>query len=419
MSTVLRQFADDAVKLDEARTHKLGIAESRPSRRLPAKPLLHADRITTREGLQALREDWQALEDACDDSAAVFQSYDWCSTWADAFLDSSSGVELAIFTLRHNGKLVCLFPGMICSESGPRILRTLSEPYAQYSGMLCDPALDAAHAVETLFTAITSLARIDLIHLRHVRDGSFAHRFAAAVLRPSSYCETAPCMDLTAFTSDAAYLARYTKVQRRRRKKISTALESLGPVEFGKFTGGAAFDELLDGIVGHKQAWIAERGLHSTALHDPRLTRFIAALARREGAGLHPVITSMTAGNRAISLELGLRYRGRHCAFITGHDPELTDLSPARLHMDRAQRMALADGMALFDLMVPGDPYKNSWSSQVVGVADHARPLTARGILHCAAYVQVLRPLARAAYLRMPAALRQLAMPLVRACYRK
>jgi CelD/BcsL family acetyltransferase involved in cellulose biosynthesis len=63
-----------------------------------------------------------------------------------------------------------------------------------------------------------------------------------------------------------------------------------------------------------------------------------------------------------VSHELGLRYRGRHCAFITGHDPELTNLSPARLHMDRSQRQALADGVSTFDLMVPGDPYKSSWS---------------------------------------------------------
>ena len=419
MSTVSRQFADDSVVLDKSRAQNLRLTRVQHAKPSSGVPLLEAACITSLEGMHNLRDDWQALENACNDSASIFQSHDWCSTWAGNFVDGTDGLELCIFTLRRDGKLVGLFPGMICSNSGPRILRTLSEPYAQYTGILLDPAIDRTEAIAALFSAVKTLARIDLVHLRHVREGSFAHQFCTAVLRLSGYQETAPCMDLTAFASDEDYLARYTKVQRRRRKKISSAIEKLGPVEFGKFTAGAAFDTLLHGIVGHKQAWIAERGLHSTALHDPRLMGFIADLARREGGTLRPVITSMTAGGRAVSHELGLRYRGRHCAFITGHDPELTDLSPARLHMDRAQRMALADGMTAFDLMVPGDPYKASWSSHAIAVSDHVRPLTARGMLHCVAYVQLFRPLARAAYLRMPAALRQLAMPLVRACNRK
>lgn len=374
---------------------------------------LVASCITTLDGLHALRGAWQNLEQADDRSILAFQSFDWCAAWADAFVPSDSNVELCIITLQHLGETVCILPGMICVEGGPRIFRALSQPYAQYSDILCHPQWRTPAVLDKLHDALKSLASIDVVYLRHVREDSFAQQFAARHLKSTGYTETAPAMDLAAFAGEEDYLARYTKVQRRRRKKIANAIERLGQVEFASHTGGEPFNSLLGNIIGHKQLWIAERGLHSTPLHDPRLLPFLTQLSRNETASLMPVITSLTAGGRAVSHELGLRYKGRHCAFITGHDPELTGLSPARLHMDRSQRQALADGVSTFDLMVPGDPYKASWSSHTVTVADYAAPLTMRGKLHCLTYIRLLRPLLRAIYLRMPPALRQRAMSLL------
>lgn len=374
---------------------------------------LVASCITTLDGLHALREPWQNLERLDDRSILAFQSFDWCAAWADAFLPSSPDVELCIVTLQHLGETVCILPGMICVERGPRIFRALSQPYAQYCDILCHPQWRTPAVLDKLLDALKALARIDVVYLRHVREDSFAHQFATRCLKPTGYTEVAPAMDLSAFAGEEDYLARYTKVQRRRRKKIANTIEKLGPVEFTSHTSGEAFNTLLGNIIGHKQLWIAERGLHSTPLNDPRLLAFLEQLSRRDTPGLVPVITSLTAGGRPVSHELGLRYKGRHCAFITGHDPELTSLSPARLHMDRSQRQALTDGVSTFDLMVPGDPYKASWSSHTVAVADYAAPLTLRGKLHCLTYIRLLRPLVRAIYLRMPQALRQRAMSLL------
>lgn len=328
-------------------------------------------------------------------------------------MPSSPDVELCIVTLQHLGETVCILPGMICVEGGPRIFRALSQPYAQYSDILCHPQWRTPAVLDKLLDALKAVASIDVVYLRHVREDSFAHQFATRCLKPTGYTETAPAMDLSAFAGEEDYLARYTKVQRRRRKKIANAIEKLGPVEFTSHTSGEAFNTLLGNIIGHKQLWIAERGLHSTPLNDPRLLAFLEQLSRRDTPGLVPVITSLTAGGRPVSHELGLRYKGRHCAFITGHDPELTSLSPARLHMDRSQRQALTDGVSTFDLMVPGDPYKASWSSLTVAVADYAAPLTLRGKLYCLTYIRLLRPLVRTIYLRMPQALRQRAMSLL------
>lgn len=415
-SIISRQFDDAASLLAPSARDELASLEGSHRAGSHTTAKLTARCITTLQELEALRADWLALEAACNDSSLVFQSHDWCHAWASAFLGEPGSPQLCIVTVRQSGKLVALLPAMICVESGPRILRVLSEPFAQYGGILCHPAWRTDAVLDAIFAAIKSHGAVDVIYLRHVREDSVAARFAARYLAPSGYRETAPYMDLSAFDGDEAYQARYTKVQRRRRKKIAAAISKLGEISFHSHKSGSDYDELLRSVVGNKQVWIAERGLISVPLAHPKLVDFLLALgASPAGAALQPVVTTLKAGERCISHELGFRYRGRHCAFITGHDPELTDLSPARLHMDQAQRLALADGMDTFDLMVPGDAYKASWSSGEVKVADHAAPLTSRGWLHCTVYIRFLRPLARLAYRHTPAWLRQAVMPLVQA----
>jgi CelD/BcsL family acetyltransferase involved in cellulose biosynthesis len=120
----------------------------------------------------------------------------------------------------------------------------------------------------------------------------------------------------------------------------------------------------------------------------------------------------LKAGDRAVSYEIGLRYRGRHYCFITAHDVGLTDESPARLHMDYAQRSALIDGCTAFDLMVPLAPHKTSWSSGHVAVGDYWLPLSPGGRV-AGTLFKKLRPAARALYHHAPEALRRAACALI------
>jgi CelD/BcsL family acetyltransferase involved in cellulose biosynthesis len=116
------------------------------------------------------------------------------------------------------------------------------------------------------------------------------------------------------------------------------------------------------------------------------------------------VVTSvLTAGGKPISWEIGLRFKGAHFGFITAHDVTMTDASPARLHMDLAQRRALADGMKVFDLMVPMDPHKQSWSNAIMPVHDFQMPLSAKGWLYGLIYVERIRPALRKFYYQAPA----------------
>jgi CelD/BcsL family acetyltransferase involved in cellulose biosynthesis len=252
------------------------------------------------------------------------------------------------------------------------------------------------------------------MHLRHVRDDAAAYPFLAQELRRVGEETGAPYMDLRQFADEAAYLARYSKVQRRRRVKIRNDLERMGPLSFQTFHSGPALAATIDKAVAAKRRWLLDRGLYSVPLQASGLAEFIKTLASQTDGDFKVVATLLRAGDRDISFEIGFQFKDRHCGYITAHDPDLTDSSPARLHMDLSQRHALMSGASTFDLMVPSDPHKVSWSSDVTPVSDYWQPLSLAGEIYGRLYLDRLRPWLRRAYLSSPAGVRRAAGTLLR-----
>ena len=179
-------------------------------------------------------------------------------------------------------------------------------------------------------------------------------------------------------------------------------------ITFDVLPPGVELDDAILQAVKEKSAWVDERGRHNSILGCSKLPKFLAAMSRATGQA-RMMMTCLKAGGQPVSWELGLRFGTTHFGFITSHVNALTDYSAARLHMDFSQRLALKDGMKVFDLMVPHDAHKESWSSAMMATNDYHLPLTAKGWVAGRLYLQALRPAMRAAYYRLPdAALRAL-----------
>ena len=149
-------------------------------------------------------------------------------------------------------------------------------------------------------------------------------------------------LDLTVFADEAAYEARYTSAQRKRRKKIRKALEeTFGPLRYEIVEDGPAGSAVIATILAEKSRWVDDRGRHNRILSCPVLRDFLDRLAARDEAGL--IVSQLSAGAQPVSWDIGLRHNGIHFCFITAHVNALTDFSPARLHMDFSQRQALRD----------------------------------------------------------------------------
>jgi CelD/BcsL family acetyltransferase involved in cellulose biosynthesis len=360
----------------------------------------HLALVTTASGIDFLETGWRALERDHGKPHNVFQSFNWVKNWVGAYADP--GITPVVLTGHRNGRLVFVWPLMTVRIGPTRVLRWLSEPLAQYGDVLIDSSEDLAGWCTAVLELLSARRTADVLWLRHIRDDAAIKPYAIANFHDARLTEHAPFLALSAFADDAAYDNRYSSSQRKRRKKIRKALEDdFGPVSFEVLPPGEILDATIVQAVREKSQWVDDRGRHNSILGCTRLPKFLSAMARAS-AGARLVATCLKAGGQPVSWELGLRSGNTHFAFITSHVNSLTDYSAARLHMDQSQRLALAEGVAVFDLMVPNDEYKQSWSSAVTATNDFHMPLSKAGWAFGRLYLEALRPVLRAAYYRLP-----------------
>ena len=365
----------------------------------------HLSLATSVYTLESLGEKWRELQTLAAPHQ-VFQSFEWCVSWARLYAKPEYGIEPCIVTGFQDRRLVFVWPLMKVKAGPLTVLRWFTDPFGQYGDVLIADRTDARPWMAAAMDLLRRLKGIDAIRLRHVRDDAAAFGFLSEHFKQSGDTDTAPFLDLTAFPDEAAYERRYTKEQRRRRKKIRKALEQFGSVNFDLLDPGPAMDRAIDEAILSKRAWLRERGLYSKPLVCPMLREFLAELSRMKDGGASLVASRLTAGTRTISWEIGVRFAGTHFGFITAHDTTLTDASPARLHMDLSQRRAIKDGMRRFDLMVPGDPHKDSWSNGAMAVREFYAPLSLAGASYGMGYLRLLHPLMQWIYTVTPRPIR-------------
>jgi CelD/BcsL family acetyltransferase involved in cellulose biosynthesis len=373
----------------------------------------HVSLITTLHGLLALEEQWNKLELASKSSLSVFQSFSWISSWAKTHITENSKTEICVIIGFQEDRLVFALPLMKDQRGPVTVLRWLTEPYGQYGDALVAAGQNARTWLNSAMGFIKLLKDIDIVRLRHIRADSSMHDFCQTDMVDALLRERAPFLDLTAFPSDESYDARYTSTQRKRRKKIRKELEELGPIEFRILPNGALTDAAMAEAILEKNKWLDERGRQNRILKSPSHLAFLKNLSRAPDSGVEMVVSELRAGERPVSWEIGFKFKGVHFAYITSHVNALTDLSPGRLHMDLSQRHCIKHGEQKFDLMVPHDPHKESWSSACVETNDYYLPLTLTGRIFGQAYLRMLRPVIRKVYYKTPPAVLKIVKPLL------
>jgi CelD/BcsL family acetyltransferase involved in cellulose biosynthesis len=356
--------------------------------------------------LEQLADEWRELHPACAHPHGVFQSAVWCLTWARIYAKPAHAIEPCVITGYQDGVLVFLWPLMKVKQGPLTILRWLTDPLAQYGDVIVKTGIDARPWCRSAMELLHRLKGIDCLRLRHVREDSAIYPYLSEHFRHAGQTDEAPYLDLTAYPTEADYDKRYSREQRKRRGKIRKSLAAMGAVDFQLLPPGSLMDRAMEQAIAQKRRWLEERGLYSKALACPRLEPFLHELSRNSASAVSLVTSCLKAGNRSISWEIGLRFGKTHFGFITAHDTSLTDASPARLHMDLSQRQAIKDGMQLFDLMIPGDPHKQSWSNARALVHEFHAPMSLSGSLYGYGYLSLLRPIIRRFYYSAPAAIR-------------
>lgn len=361
----------------------------------------HMRLITTNRAFDHVAVGWRALEETCQVPPTVFQSYDWLKTWAESHITPNSDIQLFVVVGYLANRLVYAMPLCINNSHGMRILSWASQPIGQYGDVLCDNAVDVSQWTSAAVVFIKQQKQADLLRLRHVRATSNVGPHAERQWYDAKLYERAPAMDLTRFSNEAHYDARYDAEQRRRRKRIRIKIEKIGPITY-EVVGTNEVAETIDQALDEKLKWLKQRGRYSTAFHCPNHAVFLKTLALKPSATSHTIITRLSAGGKPVSWEVGIIYQGTQYLYLTSHMANLTDLSPGRLTFDLSQRQALQSGVKTYDLMIPYDKHKESWATAAEPVNDFYLPLTLSGAFYGHLYIGWLRPLLRKAYNALP-----------------
>jgi CelD/BcsL family acetyltransferase involved in cellulose biosynthesis len=359
--------------------------------------------VTSLEALRQMENKWHDLENDTQNHTSVFQSFDWVMAWADTYIADDKHASLQVIAGYEADKLVFLWPLMRTKQMGFDTLTWFSDPFGQYGDVMCRKGQNSRQWIESAVNFMKRLRDVDILRLRHVRADSHLSIHGTHLLHDAQVPDGAPFLDLTQYATENAYDERYTSTQRKRRKKIRKALEEQGPVSFERLPTGSTADVAMRDAIAEKNAWLSERGRMNRVLGCPKHLAFLKNLSRRRSSTVDVVVSEMKAGGKPVSWEIGFRHRDTHYGYITSHVNKLTDLSPGRLHMDQSQRDALSAGMAVFDLMVPNDTHKESWSSAVVATNDYYLPISTAGAALGHGFIRTLRPLLRKAYYNMDA----------------
>jgi len=370
--------------------------------------------ITSPSHLDAMSEQWQALELNSAVPPTIFQSFAWVKSWSEHYAQPSSQSEIHIIAGFLHNRLVFALPLMKTSHFGVSTLNWVTDPLGQYGDVMCAKDQSLQKWMSAALRFIKRLKGIDIIRLRHVREISNIGSFASRHFVDAKLHEQAPYLDLTPFKSEEDYDARYNSQQRKRRKKIRSKLEEMGAVEFKTLPPGSINDQAMAEAIREKNEWLSERGRFNRIMGCPNHLRFLKSLSRCVTEDFEFVTTELSAGGKPVSWEIGFNYKGTHFAYITSHVNKLTDLSPGRLHMDLSQRLALSSGQQRFDLMVPNDNHKESWCSAKVDTKDYFYATSWRGKLYGHAYLSTVRPAIRDAYYKLPQRMLKLLQPFTR-----
>ena len=94
------------------------------------------DVVTTGDGFEALRSDWDDLYARAGASTQSFQRFGWLKHWADTYLGGAD--RLLIVTVRQGGSLVAVLPLVVERVFGLKQLAFMGAPVSQYGDALVD-----------------------------------------------------------------------------------------------------------------------------------------------------------------------------------------------------------------------------------------------------------------------------------------
>lgn len=338
---------------------------------------------------EALRADWERLEERCGSDTGLFQRFAWLSLWCKHFVAPDSA-SLCVVTVQRDGELVCALPLVVETAFGLRQLTIMGAPVSQYSDALVIEGADRNAYLRQAWTIALEHARPSVVRLVKVRADAAIAQFLATNGAIETSREAAPYIALEKFEGRSDYWARFSGKKLKNLRRLKRRLEERGACSFKWTLEGKAAADAVGLMMVLKRAWLRDRGLVSKAFSDGRFEAFFAEAAQQRQATGVEIATLGTAGETANAL-LSVEYKGRLALHVIAYSMKHERSSAGTLHIEAMINEAFRRGVRVVDFLAPHQEYKKEWADDAVRVSDFAVPVTVAGRIYTRGYLQVVR----------------------------
>ncbi|MHA6689152.1 GNAT family N-acetyltransferase [Devosia sp. A449] len=367
---------------------------------------LHIELVQTREGFDAIAQQWAALELQVA-GAVLFQG----SGWARAIFDfeaarGNAAFDPVVVTLSEGQRLVAVLPLERIRTPMRIVLAPLGHAFSQYSDVLIADGLNPQETLARLLRAAIKAAPCDAVSFLKVRSDSQLARAMPENHLVTGAAQGAPYVALSDFADYEAYFQTIKPKTRKNMRNERNRLERDGAVTHHVAANAGETLGVVERTLSGRANRLREQGLSSRAFSNNAFTEFCTGLPGRPDLTL--LAMSLQHQGEKLAEQWGFVHQQRYYAFVASRDFGHSEDSPGKLHLGEVIHACADRGLVGADLMVPVMPYKLTWATEVVSVTDYALPVTPRGVLVLNVWDKRLRPALKSAMLGMPRWLRSL-----------
>lgn len=347
----------------------------------------------------AIKDQWMDLEERSR-GTHVFQSFELSMHVLNIVEPTQNGTYYVICVFDAD-KLVGLLPLTVWAKKGRKILTGFSEPYQQYTEMLCDPECDPKQIfdhIESCFKACGA----DYVHLGQVRHDGPLFAGCESSFDHSEEQKAAPFVDLSQWDSYDAYYNHLKRATRKRIRNGYNRLERLGALDHVH----GSTPELLTGVIDRsyegRVEWQRRLGLTSRAFQDEGFRAFLDQFKNAQDSNLKVVAFCFMLDGTPSAEQWGFVYDGCYYAYISYWDPERATAGPGKLHLGEVIKSCYELGLKRVDFLIPSVQYKMLYATGEVEASDFIKPLNFKGYLFANVWLKQIRPRLKAIVQAMP-----------------
>ncbi|HEV7437576.1 MAG TPA: GNAT family N-acetyltransferase [Pseudorhizobium sp.] len=365
-------------------------------------------RLTTLADIDSAALAWRALEGRCGDRLTYFQSFGWCRSWVAAFANETAALDFRIETVWRGDDLIAVWPLMVHTVAGIRVLQNLGAPHSQYCNLLCDDALLVEAITGRLLSGIETDPSCDVAVFHPVPQRSKLAQLLGARPTISGYNGNSALLDLTGFADAESYRTQGGKLKKRNRNRRRNHLSRLGELSFEVvWPSDPRFRNLVHQCAAMKRQWLNETGRTSSGFSTDGFEDFLSTLSGDRESFSGACLSVLRAGDTVVATELGFLRDGHYYAYIGSFEWKLRHLSPGKVQMEMTVCWLIENGATAYDLLGGEGEYKLSWSDRTIALRGYSLCFSWKGRFYANAWLPHLRPLVKRLYQSAPEGLRR------------